>query len=239
MNASKILIALIAFSAHVSFAQVYKCQTKQGLTYSDRPCQNGPSESVRIQPNTLDTSGARRQQVIMERNQMAYEQQERLKYSQVQASAGSSKSSGLSDKEKQKLIKDATTKRSGESRADFQTRSEATMRYLEAAQTGAIASGDQGRKILSDATTKRRGESRSDFATRSAATMYQIDNKIPEKKQSSSDIPMAPPPPSVITSCDNAGCWDNTGGRYTKGAGTTFFGPGSTCQKIGNQLICN
>jgi len=46
------------------------------------------------------------------------------------------------------------------------------------------------------------------------------------------------PMPSVITNCDGAGCWDNLGGRYNKGAGNTYFGPSGACQSIGGMMHC-
>jgi len=48
----------------------------------------------------------------------------------------------------------------------------------------------------------------------------------------------APPSPSVITNCDSAGCWDNLGNRYNRGAGNTFFGPTGACQQVGNMMQC-
>lgn len=44
--------------------------------------------------------------------------------------------------------------------------------------------------------------------------------------------------PSIITSCDNAGCWDNLGNRYNRSGGTTYFGPSGACQLIGNMMTC-
>jgi len=53
-------------------------------------------------------------------------------------------------------------------------------------------------------------------------------------------MPVTPPPPSMITNCDKAGCWDNSGGRYNKGKGNTYFPTtGGTCQFVGDQMICN
>lgn len=50
----------------------------------------------------------------------------------------------------------------------------------------------------------------------------------------------ATPPPSHITNCDSAGCWDNQGGRYNKAAGSTYFRQdGKACQSIGGQMQCN
>lgn len=57
---------------------------------------------------------------------------------------------------------------------------------------------------------------------------------------SPSVIPMkvAPPPP-IITSCDQSGCWDSNGGRYNRAGNTsTFFGPSGACTKSGMSMVC-
>lgn len=58
-------------------------------------------------------------------------------------------------------------------------------------------------------------------------------------QRSPAAMPVAAPVPSVITSCDESGCWDNMGGRYNKGAGSTYFHQsGKACQLIGGQMHC-
>lgn len=52
-------------------------------------------------------------------------------------------------------------------------------------------------------------------------------------------MPIAKPSPSVITSCDRGGCWDNVGNRYNGGGQTKFRSDGKTCQMIGNMMQCN
>jgi hypothetical protein len=47
------------------------------------------------------------------------------------------------------------------------------------------------------------------------------------------------PQPSVITSCDSGGCWDDLGNRYNgDSTGFTFFGPSGACEKIGDIMQC-
>jgi hypothetical protein len=58
--------------------------------------------------------------------------------------------------------------------------------------------------------------------------------------QNPPSTPMPPPAPSILTSCDASGCWDNLGGRYNKGAGNSYFrADGKFCQSIGGQMNCN
>jgi hypothetical protein len=46
------------------------------------------------------------------------------------------------------------------------------------------------------------------------------------------------PQPS-LTNCDQAGCWDTEGNRYTRAAGNTMFGPnGVACTRTASGLIC-
>lgn len=52
--------------------------------------------------------------------------------------------------------------------------------------------------------------------------------------------PPPSPTPSIITSCDSGGCWDNVGQRYNSGGGSTFVRQdGRVCQRAGNQLECH
>jgi hypothetical protein len=46
------------------------------------------------------------------------------------------------------------------------------------------------------------------------------------------------PKPSVITSCDPEGCYDDVGNRYNSGGGGVFFGPSGACQMVGNMMQC-
>ena len=58
----------------------------------------------------------------------------------------------------------------------------------------------------------------------------------------STPIPSSPPPPATAptsVNCDAAGCWDNLGGRYNKGAGNTYIPMGGgSCQLIGGMMQC-
>jgi|GEM_PF-1800296 len=53
----------------------------------------------------------------------------------------------------------------------------------------------------------------------------------------------SPPSPSIITSCDTSGCWDNSGKRYNRaGHGNTYFrssAEGGVCRQIGNRMDCH
>lgn len=49
--------------------------------------------------------------------------------------------------------------------------------------------------------------------------------------------PVAIPRPTLITSCDDAGCWGNDGQRYNR-AGSQLVGPRGTCSVQGGVLNC-
>ena len=47
-----------------------------------------------------------------------------------------------------------------------------------------------------------------------------------------------PSAPSILTTCDAGGCWDNLGNRYN-GTGGTLIGPtGKLCIRIGDRIEC-
>lgn len=90
-------------------------------------------------------------------------------------------------------------------------------------------------KLCREALTKYKGAHGLTAAQLSAAaSCYGSDNGREDYSPSST------PPPSHITNCDSAGCWDNQGQRYNKGAGPTHIRQdGKVCQYIGEQMQCN
>ena len=47
------------------------------------------------------------------------------------------------------------------------------------------------------------------------------------------------PPPPIITSCDQSGCWDSNGGRYNRaGNSDTYFTSSGACTRVGMSMIC-
>lgn len=57
---------------------------------------------------------------------------------------------------------------------------------------------------------------------------------------SSQSMSMPAPQPSVITSCDGTGCWDNLGQHYSNAGGGTYIRQdGGVCQGGGGQMNCN
>lgn len=62
--------------------------------------------------------------------------------------------------------------------------------------------------------------------------------KAPTYFNDGSGLMPSPPDLFVITHCDDAGCWDNLGNRYNRGAGDTFFGPSGACRRIDDMMQC-
>ncbi|NWO04679.1 MAG: DUF4124 domain-containing protein [Alteromonadaceae bacterium] len=81
-------------------------------------------------------------------------------------------------------------------------------------------------------------------ASQRDAMMHCAGISVPDRdysstQPSSAPTPPTPPAPTNITSCDEGGCWDNQGGRYNRGAGSTYIHQGgSACQMIGGQMHC-
>lgn len=74
----------------------------------------------------------------------------------------------------------------------------------------------------------------------SGASAQEIERISLDHKQKAAASNPAPSAPSVITNCDQTGCWDNQGGRYNQGAGSTYIrNDGRACQSVGGQMICN
>lgn len=67
------------------------------------------------------------------------------------------------------------------------------------------------------------------------------DRQVTPSTPSASTLPVPQAPrPNVITNCDASGCWDDVGGRYNRGAGSTFFpaAGGAACQLVGGAMQC-
>lgn len=73
----------------------------------------------------------------------------------------------------------------------------------------------------------------------------EVPRVAPDRSQQLPGTPRATPPPgpvviprpTLITNCDDAGCWGNDGRRYNR-AGSQWIGPRGTCALQGNVLNC-
>lgn len=110
------------------------------------------------------------------------------------------------------------------------------------AQDGPCPKGHKSKAIQTEPpeVTRSREEEQARIKLRQQLeAAQQVQKEEIRKKKKSYSIPNPAPQPSVITNCDSAGCWDDMGGRYNRGAGNTYFGPsGGACQLIGGMMQC-
>lgn len=86
----------------------------------------------------------------------------------------------------------------------------------------------------------KRAEEEENVARRAAGLPPVERSKKPSTHPNDPEYIPSPPRPSVITNCDSAGCWDDVGNRYNKGAGETYFrNDGKVCQSVAGTVICN
>ena len=101
----------------------------------------------------------------------------------------------------------------------------------------AIKNYETSQSSITRRTPRDAGPSAS-VAAACGSAFVQAHTTRPARSRPTS-IPTPPPEPSVITSCDPTGCWDDLGGRYNKGAGPTFIGPnGTACTGVGGMMHC-
>jgi hypothetical protein len=127
-------------------------------------------------------------------------------------------------------------------------------RWVEAAQRAAPSGGAIGSPSVSrfdsraaacEEAKKPIPGARGQTANQRNAIMaacYGVSVPPPEREDPLPNprVPLSAPSPSVIVNCDSAGCWDNVGGRYNRGAGNTYFpaSGGGACQMIGGTMQC-
>lgn len=103
-------------------------------------------------------------------------------------------------------------------------------------------------KAEADSSMDQRSEVRAGIMD-GVIRAYRAEHCLPEEVRDGANSSPAPPhtaplaipalpQPSVITSCDSGGCWDDVGNRYNGGGGNTYFGPSGACQMIGGMMQC-
>jgi hypothetical protein len=78
---------------------------------------------------------------------------------------------------------------------------------------------------------------RSCQALMSESEMLAMKEDLRAQRRANRPAPTSPP--SVITSCDPAGCFDSQGNRYNRtGTGNFTRRDGATCLRVGSELRC-
>ena len=198
------------------YSQYFKCTTAAGkIEFSDKPCQSDARREIIVpRENTVDTSGHREQIMRQEINELRQrvEQAERQN-SYQQPNYGRTGPDLQAERIDSRACEAA--KRNYEIVADRIKKDEASIDVSRSAMYGAC--GMRKPDVIVRQPLRR--EYSADQGP------YTSGNRVA-------------PRPSTITSCDAAGCWDNTGGRYTRGAGNTFLSPRGACQNIGGMMRC-
>lgn len=195
-----ILIGLLLCGASaVAQGQVFKCADDRTgkISYSNVPCHGTNSgREIRVQENSLDTSGAREQAMRRELNELRSRVQ-----AMEQAPAAQPPVANRMDSEECRQAR-----RSYDIEAGSMTRNKSTVEAKRSAMYGACGMREPDR--------------------------VEINNRYEVTPRRSSN--------NHITNCDAGGCWDDEGGRYTRGAGDTYFPSqgGGACQMIGGRMQC-
>ena len=210
-------VALFAASQS-SIAQVYKCTdgATGHVTYSQIPCPHtSKKDSVQIQTSTFGGRSEWRPSDAQSAELMRYEQRRQS----AELDEVNRRVSAL-ESENTELQSQRQTDR-GPSPQCAKARSDLKREELQQRMRPMPATLQVFKNRVRDACRDEPPE--------------------PIRRSSSYSMPTPPPVPTVITSCDPGGCWDNLGNRYMKGAGTTYIptSGGGACQQLGNMMHCH
>lgn len=247
-------VCLLALT-HSSFAQVFKCvdpATGQ-TTFTDTACPDkGTGDYISVAPANSDSGYA--SGVEIEANRRARDTEAEAHRSNVDRWVE------LAEEQEQE---DRIAKlREKADRLTGSAGSNSSLRQAEAAQRAALAT-EQGNDPASQHYEKaeqyfnKAGSSRditeSNRYTRQGMVEVEAGRAAqglppstgsilnePGSMSAPAPIPTPFPQPSVITNCDQTGCWDNVGNRYNRGAGETYIRQdGKVCQGSGPNMQCN
>ena len=209
-SALTVLLGLSGLLPAPANAQVYKCTGSTGqVVFSDQPCVQGQRrELLSPRDNSLDTSAERE---LALKNEIR-ELRNRLDKA-ASTNAASPGPGGPNAKAEPDHKPDRTdTRACEEARNQFE---------IAAGAANPNVATLQGRRSLMHAACGLPEPTTpvADPTTRPTA-------------------PHRPRAPSLVTTCDATGCWDNRGWRYTRGPGNTLYGVNGPCQRVGNALVC-
>lgn len=209
------LITIALMACHTSAkAEIYKCVDENGkVSYSDIGCTTAKRSKVKISDNTANSAQYRKSIIRQERQAIVQAYQAEIP--------------------KRPTSQDTYQQDAKERSLDMDFRSGKYTSTQMQAMKEAIKMSNSRNMIIDI----KRGR----YSSAELRSMFKLqDSVLAPTKPSSILAPTASPLPSIITNCDNAGCWDNNGLRYSKGAGSTYFPTtGGSCQLIGGQMHCS
>jgi len=236
-----LLMVLLAvpFASH---AQAFKCRTPSGkMEFSDSPCAGG-SQTERIQSNEYISPERQRQaREVQARNASEVERIEGEKASYNQQLQRQQAAYARADAEQARIDANKKARENVKAQQDDCSRM-ATDRNMGSSQRAALAelcAKPEPNKEKFDDCKAQLAKATSPSQRAMIASNCTGDPEAGARVREVSR-PVPPPiAPSVITSCDKGGCWDNVGNRYN-GSGTTLFRmDGKTCQRLGSMMQCN
>lgn len=261
---AKALVVGILFSVGPVDAQVYRCDDSSGnATYTDTACDESSSATqgeIDSSISVIDRSGAR--QLEQQRSHQgtsqgsasvgrqggAYQQQAQsilAEAQRVSEVASKIKNSSINSRERayamhlinSARILEASTKTSSQGLAAIRESNRVALNAAKLTSVPTRSSMIRKADVLQKTAAIQLG-SPVNFAS-SSPSQPSSTNLTP----SSPNIPAppipVPPQPTVITSCDDGGCWDSRGNRYNSGGGSTHFPTtGGSCQLIGGMMRC-
>lgn len=263
----QIMTLIVACSLYMDVAngQVYKCKDPSGnISYRDRPCKdagNSESSDIDARISVIDREGARElsRQRANQSSRGTSTQNIRQSEEYSSALASQRRQGEQMLRETERLSKNASKRND----ASLRSRESAYIRHLmtsakilmnsRKSSPGGVSALRESNKIALNASHLTAASSRRPMLNEASRLQQSAGMQLgapievasprqgrPSPSTSPNAVP-APtsPQPSVITNCDSAGCWDNLGNRYNKGAGSTYFPTsGGSCQLVGGMMQC-
>ncbi len=241
---AKIVLLVVLFAIPIScHAQTFKCRTPSGkMEFSDSPCAGG-SQTERVQSNEYISPERQRQaREVQAQNAAQVDRIEGEKAAYGQQMQRQQAAYARADAEQARIDANRKAGENVKAQQDECSRM-ATDRNMGRSQRAALAElcakpepnkekFDDCKAQLAKATSPSQRAMIASNCTGEPEAGVRV-------REVSRPPPLQPIAPSVITSCDKGGCWDNTGNRYN-GSGTTLFrADGKTCQRLGSMMQCN
>lgn len=222
-----VLLSVLAAPVHAA----YKCTGADGkVQYTETPCPAGTTGSeVRLQPNTMDSSGTRAQPAP---------QSERPAQANLQAPAGAAVCPSPLDI--RNLETTASSVALGRMEREFFRDEVRRARACGAA--GNSYTADDWRRIKDGQSAQsnvnpqqRRAERRTVEDIHASAAPAERQRILAERAAAVARGPNA------IAECDGSGCWDGEGVRYNRAPGNERFvrEDGALCRAVDNRMRCN
>ena len=227
----RVLIFILLMAVVTAAEAAYKCTGPDGkVQYIETPCPAGTAGSeVRIQPNTLDTSGARAQAGAQAEGQP-----------QPGAPAAAVSAVCPSSLDIRNLATSAASVTIGKMEQAF-LRDE-VRRARGCATAGNRYTADDWRRI-------REGQSaqlgldpqRRKAERRTVEDIHAAASPAERERIQSERAALVARGPNAILDCDSMGCWDTEGMRYNRAPGSSQFmrEDGRQCRSIANRMECN